>query len=273
MSKADIQHETARLAELKTKLHRTDKGASQWLSDVKEWAAGETSEISHASQGTTHKELQQSFEGLYLSVMLRKQTLYRQNDSSKLRHRLRRKLAEDKKLLLQEIQKYNDLVLDSATNIIDLAVVEHSLTGESSVSQIWPCDLNGSANISVKKRLHDQVMLTMRLQEERGIVVLEMAQHCTWLQSLAVALKNKMAEEDKGNEGLCCPSTSGVGNLFIQKSQTNKTFERKFSKEPQQSLHSCIRNVCTFLCNNNSSNIQLTLVVVLVVLYNTSRCQ
>nr|XP_055052103.1 uncharacterized protein LOC129437774 isoform X4 [Misgurnus anguillicaudatus] len=230
----NIQHETARLAELKTKLHRTDKGASQWLSDVKEWAAG---------------------------------------DSSKLRHRLRRKLAEDKKLLLQEIQKYNDLVLDSATNIIDLAVVEHSLTGESSVSQIWPCDLNGSANISVKKRLHDQVMLTMRLQEERGIVVLEMAQHCTWLQSLAVALKNKMAEEDKGNEGLCCPSTSGVGNLFIQKSQTNKTFERKFSKEPQQSLHSCIRNVCTFLCNNNSSNIQLTLVVVLVVLYNTSRCQ
>lgn len=61
-----------------------------------------------------------------------------------------------------------------------------------------------SANISVKKRLHGQVMLTMRLQEERGIVVLEMAQHCTWLQRLAVALKNKMAEEDKGNEGLCC---------------------------------------------------------------------
>lgn len=65
-------------------------------------------------------------------------------DSSKLRHRLRRKLAEDKKLLLQEIQKYNGLVLDSATNI-DLAVVEHSLTGEHSVSQIWPWEVHGSA--------------------------------------------------------------------------------------------------------------------------------
>lgn len=92
----NIQHETARLAELKTKLHPTDKGTSQWLSDVKEWVAHETSETSHASQGTTHRKLQQSIEGLYLSVMLRKQTLYCQNDSSKLCHRLQRKLADDK---------------------------------------------------------------------------------------------------------------------------------------------------------------------------------
>ncbi|KAL0156519.1 hypothetical protein M9458_045417, partial [Cirrhinus mrigala] len=62
---------------------------------------------------------------------------------SKFRHRLRRKLAEDKKLLLQEIKKYNGLVLDSASNI-DVAVVEHSLTGESTVSQIWPWEVHGS---------------------------------------------------------------------------------------------------------------------------------
>ncbi|XP_058639965.1 uncharacterized protein LOC131545300 [Onychostoma macrolepis] len=165
----------------------------------------ETPNTSHGSQGTAHRGLQQSIEGLYLSVRQRKQTLYRQNDHSKLRHRLRRKLAEDKKLLLQEIEKYNGLVLDSATNI-DVAVVEHSLTGESTVSQIWPWEVHGSANISIKKQLHDQVMLTVRLQEEKSILVLEMAQHCTCLQSLAVVLKNKIAEEDvdKGNEGLCC---------------------------------------------------------------------
>ncbi len=64
-------------------------------------------------------------------------------DSSKLRHHLRRKLAEDKKILLQEIEKLNGLVLDSATNI-DVAVVEHSLTGESTVSQIWPWEVHGS---------------------------------------------------------------------------------------------------------------------------------
>ncbi|XP_060743303.1 uncharacterized protein LOC132857349 [Tachysurus vachellii] len=200
-----LQDETARLDELKTELHCTDELVSQWLSDVKEWAADETPDTSHASQGTTHRGLQQSIEGLYLSVRQRKQTLYRQNDSSKFRHRLRRKLAEGKKLLLQEIQKYNGLVQDSATNI-DVATVEHSLNGESNVSQIWPWEVHGSANISIKKQLHDQVMLEMRLQEEKSILVLEMAQHCTWLQSLAVVLKNKMTEEDvdKGNEGLCC---------------------------------------------------------------------
>lgn len=53
------------------------------------------------------------------------------------------------------------------------------------------------ANILTKKQLLDQVMLTMRLQEEKSILVLEMAQHCTWLQSLTVVLKNKMAEEGK----------------------------------------------------------------------------
>ena len=40
-------------------------------------------------------------------------------------------------------------------------------------------------------------MLTMRLQEEQNILVLEMAQQCTWLQNLAVVLKNKVAEEGK----------------------------------------------------------------------------
>ncbi|XP_073703293.1 GTPase IMAP family member 8-like [Garra rufa] len=70
--------------------------------------------------------------------------------SSKLRHRLQRKLAEDKRLLLQEIEKYNGLVLDSATNI-DVAVAEHSLTGESTGSQIWPWEVHSNANISVKK--------------------------------------------------------------------------------------------------------------------------
>ncbi|XP_047657921.1 uncharacterized protein LOC113647498 isoform X3 [Tachysurus fulvidraco] len=191
-----LQDETTRLDELKAELHCTDELVSQWLSDVKEWAADETPDTSHASQGTTPRGLQQSIEGLYLSVRQRKQTLYRQNDSSKFRHRLRRKLAEDKKHLLQEIQHYNGLVQDSATNI-DVATVEHSLNGENNVSQIWPWEVHGSANISIKKQLHDQVMLAMRLQEEKSILVLEMAQHCTWLQSLAVVLKNKMAEEVK----------------------------------------------------------------------------
>ncbi|XDV36643.1 hypothetical protein PO909_006385, partial [Leuciscus waleckii] len=74
-----LHDETARLADLKTELDCTDEVVSQWLSDVKEWAAGETPDTSRASQGTTHRGLQQSIEGLYLSVRHRKRTLYRQN--------------------------------------------------------------------------------------------------------------------------------------------------------------------------------------------------
>uniref|UniRef100_A0A9J8AKH0 Ig-like domain-containing protein n=1 Tax=Cyprinus carpio carpio TaxID=630221 RepID=A0A9J8AKH0_CYPCA len=72
-----LQDEAARLAELNTELHCTDELVSQWLSDVKEWAADETPDTSHAS--STHRGLQQSIEGLYLRVRQRKQTLYRQN--------------------------------------------------------------------------------------------------------------------------------------------------------------------------------------------------
>lgn len=47
-------------------------------------------------------------------------------------------------------------------------------------------------------------MLTRRLQEERSILLLEMAQHCTWLQNQTVILQKNLAREGKGNDGLCC---------------------------------------------------------------------
>ncbi|XP_028977260.2 uncharacterized protein LOC105009293 isoform X5 [Esox lucius] len=195
-----LHDETARLADLKTELDCTDEVVSQWLSDVKEWAAGETPDTSSASQGTTHRGIQQSIEGLYLSVRHRKRTLYRQNDSSKFRHRLRRKLAEDKKLLLQEIQKYNNLVLESATTI-DVALVEHSLTGESTVSQIWPWEVHGND-------LGDEglcCLLRRRLSEvsERFQVVLQ--QYKTALGPEASVL---LHVEEENLSGLSSPDTS-----------------------------------------------------------------
>ncbi|XP_033953720.1 uncharacterized protein [Pseudochaenichthys georgianus] len=197
-----LLEETASLEELKTELHCvSDDMVSTWISDVKEWASG----TSGTSEDILQTALQQGIEGLYLSVRQRKQSLYRQNDSSKLRHRLRRKLADDKKRLNQEILKYNQLVHDSARGI-DVAAVEHSLSGGSIMSALWPWEVHGMANFTAKKKILDQVMLTRRLHEEKGILVLEMAQHCTWLQNMAVALKNKVAEEDvdKGNGGLGC---------------------------------------------------------------------
>ncbi|KAK3526682.1 hypothetical protein QTP70_031466 [Hemibagrus guttatus] len=137
------------------------------------------------TQSTTPTELQQSIEALYLSVRQLKQNLYRQNDSSKIHHYLQRKLAEDKKLLLEEIYKYNSVV--ESTKAIDFAMQTQS-------NPVWPWEVHVSAKLAVKKKMHDQVMLMLRL--EKSILVLEMAQHCTWLQNLAVVLNKKVAEED-----------------------------------------------------------------------------
>ncbi|KAI9525158.1 hypothetical protein NQZ68_009356 [Dissostichus eleginoides] len=98
-----LLEETASLEELKTELHCVSGDmVSTWISDVKEWAS----------------------------------------DSSKLRHRLRRKLADYKKRLKQEILKYNQLVHDSARGI-DVAAVEHSLSGGSIMSALWPWEVHG----------------------------------------------------------------------------------------------------------------------------------
>lgn len=227
--------ETARLAALKTEVYCSDDETSQWISEVIEWAAGETPNAPHNTEGTTQSELQQSILGLYLSVRQWKQTLYRQNDSSKFRHRLRRKLGEDKKLLLQEMQRYNGLVPDSAA--IDVAAVENTFTGESTVSPLWPWEVHGSENITIKKALFDQVMLTKRLEEEKSILLLEMEQHCTWLQKQAEELKNKVAENDQANEGLCCLLKKQLSELLEQLQVVLRQYKTALGPEASVHLH------------------------------------
>ncbi|XP_056456437.1 uncharacterized protein LOC130390471 isoform X2 [Gadus chalcogrammus] len=188
------EEEAERLSQLQKDLQCSNAMAVQWIAEVKEWAESET-------PVTGLHVLQQSIEGLHLGLKQQKQTLYRQNDSNKLRHRLRRKLTEDKKRLLQEIDKYNSLVADLSKRI-DVALVDHSLAGQST-GAIWPWEDYGSVTIGVKKRLHDQEMLKTRLEEELPILVLEMALHCTWLQNLGVALKTELARYEDEN-GLHC---------------------------------------------------------------------
>ncbi|KAF4114134.1 hypothetical protein G5714_004357 [Onychostoma macrolepis] len=183
-----LQEETASLAELKESLACTDKAV--WVSDVREWAAGDT----------TGTSLEQSIEGRYLNVRQRKQALYRQNDSGKFRHRLRRKIAESKRLLLKDIETYNS---HEPAMPIDVNEVEQSLSGDNP-SPTWPWEVHGSAQIKDKLKNFNKAMLKMSLEEERTILVQEMAQHCSWLQKLQATLKRKTSEEAKRNKGLSC---------------------------------------------------------------------
>ncbi|KAJ8369372.1 hypothetical protein SKAU_G00094000 [Synaphobranchus kaupii] len=187
--------EAARLSELKEELNCSEEMALQWTADVQQWAICDTTDtITDPAQQT----LQQSIEGLFVSIHQRKHSLYRQNDSNKLRHRLRQKLAEEKRRLFDQIRRYNTL---AAEDKIDEALIEGRLAGLGSgtEAQIWPWDANisgSSVSITTKKKIHDQQMLTMRLQEERSILVVEMAQHCTSLQNLALALRTKISREE-----------------------------------------------------------------------------
>ncbi|ROJ25351.1 hypothetical protein DPX16_20164 [Anabarilius grahami] len=123
-----LQEETASLAELKESLACTNEAVG--VSDVREWAAGDT----------TGTSLEQSIEGRYLNVRQRKQALYRQNDSGKFRHRLRRKIAESKRLLLKDIETYNS---HEPAMPIDVNEVEQSLSGDNP-SPTWPWEVHGS---------------------------------------------------------------------------------------------------------------------------------
>ncbi|XP_073704470.1 uncharacterized protein [Garra rufa] len=176
-----LQEETASLAELKESLACTDEAV--WVSDVREWAAGET----------TGTSLEQSIEGRYLNVRQRKQALYHQNDSGKFRHRLRRKIAESKRLLMKDIETYNS---HEPAMPIDFNEVEQSLSGDNP-SPTWPWEIHGSAQIEEKLKFFNKAMLKMRLEEERTILVQEMAQHCSWLQNLQATLRRKTSEEGK----------------------------------------------------------------------------
>ncbi|XP_033938465.1 uncharacterized protein [Pseudochaenichthys georgianus] len=193
-----LLEETASLEELKTELHCvSDDMVSTWISDVKEWASG----TSGTSEDILQTALQQGIEGLYLSVRQRKQSLYRQNDSSKLRHRLRRKLADDKKRLNQEILKYNQLVHDSARGI-DVAALEHSLSGGSIMSTLWPWEVHG---MDVDKG-NGGLGCTLRRKHaeasERLQVVLQ--QYKTALGPDASFLQH----EEESQSGLSSPDTS-----------------------------------------------------------------
>lgn len=53
------------------------------------------------------------------------------------------------------------------------------------------------ARIEDKIRVFQATMRRMRLEEEKTILVKEMAQHCSWLQKLMTSLQIVISEEGK----------------------------------------------------------------------------
>ncbi|MGH0160671.1 UNVERIFIED_CONTAM: hypothetical protein FKN15_039747 [Acipenser sinensis] len=142
-----IRDETDSLENMKTELGYTDDVLQQSVTDVQQWAAC---------------------------------------DSNKRRHRIRRKILDEKRKFSEAIAEYNDLVPDS--DRIDS--LDEILAAES---HVWPWELHGSetaVGLYTKKRVFNKVMLLRRLHEEEVILVRELKQHWQYLRRSAGTLRD-----------------------------------------------------------------------------------
>ncbi|XP_042604620.1 uncharacterized protein LOC109111702 isoform X4 [Cyprinus carpio] len=115
-----------------------------------------------AASSVDARGLQISIEALFVSICQKKHYLYRQNDRNKRRQKIPQKIAKEKKRLLDEIQRYNQQPDDGV-------------------------------DILAKKKLSDQLMLVLRLTEEKQILVKEMMQHCQYLKDSVAKVQTLIA--------------------------------------------------------------------------------
>ncbi|XP_055011609.1 uncharacterized protein LOC129409464 isoform X2 [Boleophthalmus pectinirostris] len=154
------------LESTKNELLLTEVQLKDWVADVKEWAESTTP--------TDEDALESKIEGLVASIKRRTQHLYKDTDGCKARARVRRKLREEKRMLCTLIEEYNTLSSSAEALCIDTILRED-------VAWPWQDNQNDHVTIRTKRQVFDQVMGVRRLQEEKKILVAEMAKHWNYL--------------------------------------------------------------------------------------------
>ncbi|KAL0966187.1 hypothetical protein UPYG_G00292040 [Umbra pygmaea] len=187
----------------------SDDMLEQWVVDVKQWASSGSTSVSTGDV----RGLQISIEDLFVGIRHMKHYLYRQNDRNKTRQRVTQKIAKQKKRLLDNIQKYNQV---SDHDTLDAAAVVQKLANNIAESMIWPWQEHntGTVDILTKKKVYDQKMLVSRLEEEKQILFKEMMQHCMYLKDSVNTVQSLIAStqserslnglSEEGSKGLIC---------------------------------------------------------------------
>ncbi|XP_077099980.1 uncharacterized protein LOC143750666 [Siphateles boraxobius] len=145
-----------------------------------------------AASSVNARGLQISIAALFVSICQKKHYLYRQNDCNKRRQKITQKIAQEKKRLLDEIQRYNQ---QPDGDPVDTHSVVQKLSNKAAESMIWPWQEQNTDGIDilVKKKLFDQLMLVSRLTEEKQILVKEMMQHCQYLKDSVAKVQTLIA--------------------------------------------------------------------------------
>ncbi|XP_062376140.1 uncharacterized protein LOC134064287 isoform X2 [Sardina pilchardus] len=162
-----LDEEIKNLHALCAELSVDDTQLQQWISEVQGWPCASTVVDEHS--------LEHQIEHLYLSIRQRKHMLYRETDSNKRRHSIRRKIAGDKKKLESAIDQLDEAYKAKLPSLDDMLVHDNF---------IWPWESLSSSNgnLSHKKRAFDIAMLVNRFHEEVQIVVGEMHRHINSLE-------------------------------------------------------------------------------------------
>ncbi|XP_059399541.1 uncharacterized protein LOC132131514 isoform X2 [Carassius carassius] len=147
-----------------------------WVTDIKEWAEATTSQKNADLDAVINR-----MEVLVASIKRRSQRLYKDTDGSKGRARIRRKIREEKAILSSVVEKYNSMVPDTERIAFDIILSDET---------VWPWQLSHDAvDLKTKRKAFDVVMAIRRLEEEKKIVLSEMAKHWKSLSTRADTLK------------------------------------------------------------------------------------
>ncbi|KAK7127257.1 hypothetical protein R3I94_018444 [Phoxinus phoxinus] len=191
--------ESESFASLQAELNVSGEDIQQWVSDVQQWAT--------VSSAKDDSGLEGRIRGLYLSIKLRKHYLYHQTDSNKRRHKIRRRIHEDKSTLAAAIKDFNEQSVHQLPSVDELLTADH-------FQWPWESPDTSNGNLSTKKMVFDRFMLLSRLKEEEQILVMEVKQHwqslkeaqCS-LRDLSIQIQNNNSDfelSDESSNGLLC---------------------------------------------------------------------
>ncbi|XP_026128633.1 uncharacterized protein LOC113109197 isoform X1 [Carassius auratus] len=171
------QKATKRLESMRIQLAVTQVEVEGWVTDIKEWAAATTSQKNADLDAVINR-----IEVLVASIKRRSQRLYKDTDGSKGRARIRRKIREEKAILSSVVEKYNSMVPDTERIAFDIILSDET---------VWPWQLShgDAVDLKTKRKAFDVVMAIRRLEEEKKIVLSEMAKHWKSLSTRADTLK------------------------------------------------------------------------------------
>ncbi|XP_059909524.1 uncharacterized protein LOC132459157 [Gadus macrocephalus] len=176
--------EAASLSDFQQKQNLTQQTIEQWVFDVQQWAV--TNRV--YTQGCT-EDLRAEIETITVTLLRKKQDLYRQHDSNQTRHSKRRKLRDFKKKLREKVLQYNASEEDE---------IDEDLACNLTEGYILPWERREDGNsFRLKRSLFDRMMLLKRYEEEQSILIKEMTQH---IMSLRKEIKG--VEKLKDNIGM-----------------------------------------------------------------------